>query len=74
MDLGTIKKKLENNSYITAKECIHDFNQMFTNCYIYNKPGEVRMHILSIVANLIYTIYSIMLWIKLMYCPSIHLS
>ena len=40
MDLGTIKKRLESNYYFSAKECIQDFNQMFTNCYIYNKPGE----------------------------------
>lgn len=40
MDLGTIKKKLESNYYYSAKECISDFNLMFTNCYVYNKPGE----------------------------------
>ncbi|XP_049531596.1 homeotic protein female sterile-like isoform X3 [Anopheles darlingi] len=40
MDLGTIKKRLENNYYWSAKECIKDFNTMFTNCYVYNKPGE----------------------------------
>ncbi|KAK3600099.1 hypothetical protein CHS0354_004797 [Potamilus streckersoni] len=40
MDLGTIKKRLETNYYESSKECIGDFNQMFTNCYIYNKPGE----------------------------------
>ncbi|XP_046479206.1 bromodomain-containing protein 2 isoform X1 [Neodiprion pinetum] len=40
MDLGTIKKRLENNYYWTGKECIQDFNTMFTNCYVYNKPGE----------------------------------
>jgi hypothetical protein len=40
MDLGTIKKRLENNFYWCAKEAIQDFNTMFTNCYIYNKPGE----------------------------------
>lgn len=40
MDLGTIKKRLENNFYWTSKECIQDFNTMFTNCYVYNKPGE----------------------------------
>ncbi|XP_041761795.1 homeotic protein female sterile-like isoform X4 [Anopheles merus] len=40
MDLGTIKKRLENNYYWTSKECIQDFNTMFTNCYVYNKPGE----------------------------------
>jgi Bromodomain len=40
MDLGTIKKRLENNYYWAATECIQDFNTMFTNCYVYNKPGE----------------------------------
>lgn len=40
MDLGTIKKRLENNYYWSSKECIKDFNTMFTNCYVYNKPGE----------------------------------
>ncbi|XP_017782486.1 PREDICTED: bromodomain-containing protein 2-like isoform X4 [Nicrophorus vespilloides] len=40
MDLGTIKKRLDNNFYWSGKECIQDFNTMFTNCYVYNKPGE----------------------------------
>lgn len=40
MDLGTIKKRLENYYYASASECIQDFNTMFTNCYVYNKPGE----------------------------------
>ncbi|CAH1164402.1 unnamed protein product [Phyllotreta striolata] len=40
MDLGTIKKRLENNYYWSGKECIQDFNTMFTNCYVYNQPGE----------------------------------
>jgi len=40
MDLGTIKKRLENCYYFSAKECLHDFQTMFTNCYTYNKPGE----------------------------------
>jgi len=40
MDLGTIKKRLELNYYHTAAECVSDFNTMFRNCYVYNKPGE----------------------------------
>ncbi|KAM9793067.1 bromodomain-containing protein 4-like [Neosynchiropus ocellatus] len=40
MDMGTIKKRLENNYYWNAQECIQDFNTMFTNCYIYNKPAD----------------------------------
>ncbi|CAL4089446.1 unnamed protein product, partial [Meganyctiphanes norvegica] len=40
MDLGTIKKRLENTYYWSAFDCIQDFNTVFTNCYIYNKPGE----------------------------------
>lgn len=40
MDLGTIKKRLEHNYYWSGKECVQDFNTMFTNCYVYNKPGD----------------------------------
>jgi hypothetical protein len=40
MDLTTIKKRLENCYYYSAKECIKDFKTMFTNCYVYNKAGE----------------------------------
>ncbi|XP_004841337.1 bromodomain testis-specific protein isoform X2 [Heterocephalus glaber] len=40
MDLNTIKKRLENKYYGTASECIEDFNVMFSNCYLYNKPGD----------------------------------
>jgi Bromodomain len=40
MDLGTIKKRLENNYYWKAQEAIDDFQTIFDNCYIYNKPGE----------------------------------
>ncbi|XP_041958865.1 bromodomain-containing protein 2b isoform X1 [Alosa sapidissima] len=40
MDMGTIKRRLENGYYYNAQECIQDFNTMFTNCYIYNKPGD----------------------------------
>lgn len=40
MDLTTIKKRLENCWYYSAKECQKDFITMFNNCYQYNKPGE----------------------------------
>ncbi|XP_076308792.1 bromodomain-containing protein 3-like isoform X3 [Tachypleus tridentatus] len=40
MDLGTIKKRLDNCWYNSASECVDDFKTMFTNCYVYNKPGE----------------------------------
>ncbi|XP_044138565.1 bromodomain-containing protein 3 isoform X1 [Bufo gargarizans] len=40
MDMGTIKKRLENNYYWSANECMQDFNTMFTNCYIYNKSTD----------------------------------
>lgn len=41
MDLGTIRKRLENKYYYSARECIQDFHIMFKNCYTYNKPGDV---------------------------------
>lgn len=40
MDLGTIKKRLENCWYYSSDECVKDFSRMFTNCYTYNKAGE----------------------------------
>lgn len=40
MDLGTIKKRLENCWYNSVQECIDDFDLMFNNCYTYNKDGE----------------------------------
>ncbi|XP_041759105.1 bromodomain-containing protein 2 isoform X7 [Coregonus clupeaformis] len=40
MDMGTIKRRLESNYYRSASECMQDFNTMFTNCYIYNKPTD----------------------------------
>ena len=42
MDLGTVKKRLENNYYWCSKECIDDVDLMFKNCFKYNKPGEVN--------------------------------
>ena len=46
MDMGNIKKKLENNVYHSAKECIEDFRLVFSNCYLYNKPTDVSAAIL----------------------------
>ena len=40
MDFGTIKKRLEDHFYSSAKECIYDFHTVFDNCYTYNKAGE----------------------------------
>nr|XP_046248326.1 bromodomain testis-specific protein isoform X2 [Scatophagus argus] len=40
MDLSTINKRLQNKYYWQAFECIQDFNTMFTNCYMYNRPGD----------------------------------
>lgn len=48
MDLGTVKKRLENNYYWSAKECMEDIDQMFQNCYLYNTEGEVRLSRLEI--------------------------
>lgn len=41
--MGTIKRRLENNYYWGAAECMQDFNTMFTNCYIYNKVRTALM-------------------------------
>lgn len=55
MDLGTVKKRLENNYYWSSKEAIQDFNTMFTNCYVYNKPGEDVVVMAQILEKLFLT-------------------
>nr|XP_056700723.1 bromodomain testis-specific protein [Euleptes europaea] len=40
MDLNTIQKRLEHSYYTCAAECIENFKTMFSNCYLYNKPGD----------------------------------
>ncbi|KPM06423.1 Bromodomain-containing protein 2 [Sarcoptes scabiei] len=40
MDIGTIKKRLENDYYCSVAECINDLRLVFRNCYLYNKPEE----------------------------------
>ncbi|CAF1677278.1 unnamed protein product, partial [Adineta ricciae] len=38
MDLGTVKKKLENREYATPDEFAADVRLIFSNCYLYNAP------------------------------------
>uniref|UniRef100_A0A1A8HVU2 Bromodomain containing 4 n=1 Tax=Nothobranchius kuhntae TaxID=321403 RepID=A0A1A8HVU2_NOTKU len=40
MDLGTIKKKLDNRQYRDAQEFAADIRLMFSNCYKYNPPDH----------------------------------
>lgn len=42
IDMCTIKSKVDNYEYTCAKECVDDFNLLFSNCYLYNKPTDVR--------------------------------
>ncbi|CAF0784933.1 unnamed protein product, partial [Didymodactylos carnosus] len=39
MDLGTVKKKLENREYATPDEFANDVRLIFSNCYTYNGPN-----------------------------------
>ena len=40
MDLSTIKKKFESKEYSSGTEALSDFEVMFSNCYLYNKPTD----------------------------------
>ncbi|KAM0683356.1 transcription initiation at TATA-containing promoter protein [Mitosporidium daphniae] len=40
MDLGTVKRKLEAKSYLTASEFESDVRLVFSNCYLYNAPDS----------------------------------
>lgn len=57
MDMGTIKKRLENSYYWNAQECIQDFSTMFTNCYIYNKVTYTLELLLPSSANSLIFLY-----------------
>lgn len=59
MDLSTIKKRLENNYYWKAMECVEDFNTMFTNCYVYNRVRTLVLFCVKLLfENLIFDIWS----------------
>ena len=49
MDLCIIKKRLENKYYWSAKECIQDFNVMFTNFHVYYKPWDPSVGLAQLV-------------------------
>ena len=54
MDLGSIRQKLDSRDYTSAKDCIADFELMFSNCFAYNNTGEVSLYlacILNMVLN-----------------------
>lgn len=40
MDLGTVKKKMDNREYKTVHEFASDVRLIFTNCYKYNPPDH----------------------------------
>ncbi|KAI0048423.1 Bromodomain-containing protein, partial [Auriscalpium vulgare] len=41
MDLGTMRKKLENGDYVNAQRFHDDFQLMIRNCYTYNAAGTL---------------------------------
>ena len=45
MCMGDIKKKLDNNIYNDADECLADFELMFNNCYEYNSVSFKRIFV-----------------------------
>lgn len=55
MDLTTIKQRLENNYYWRGKECIQDFNYVFSNCYIYNNATDDVVQMAQSVETLFLT-------------------
>ena len=44
MDMSTIKKKLTSKMYASSEECIADFQQMFSNCHVYNGNTDVSIN------------------------------
>jgi hypothetical protein len=45
MDLGTIKKNIENNFYKTLEDAANDVRLVWTNCMLYNRDGSEYYHL-----------------------------
>ncbi|KAH8274350.1 hypothetical protein KR044_003733, partial [Drosophila immigrans] len=41
MDVGTIIKRVQNQFYSCVDELITDFRLVISNCFTFNRPGEV---------------------------------
>lgn len=41
MDIGTIVKRVQNNYYKSVNEAIADFKQIISNCFLFNRSGDV---------------------------------
>ncbi len=53
MDLGTIKRKIEQNKYLSVDEVASDVRQVWQNCMVYNRDGsEVRDILCTIYMSL----------------------
>lgn len=53
MDLGTISKRLKNNYYWQATDCITDFKTVFSNCYTYNRVRNLLAHNEQFIIHLV---------------------
>ena len=42
MDLGTVKKNLNNSVYETVEDCLMDIDMIWNNCKTYNKDSPVK--------------------------------
>ena len=47
MDLGTIKRKLQNNEYASVQEWIDDVELIWQNSMIYNNEGSI-LHVMAL--------------------------
>lgn len=56
MDLSRILRRINNNLYSCAQECIDDVNTMFNNCFIFNKPGTLLVHLAVQLSKFFHTL------------------
>jgi hypothetical protein len=58
MDLGTVKKNMEEGKYETVEEVARDIRQVWTNCMAYNQDGSEYYHLADIFAAKFETVYA----------------
>ena len=52
MDLGTVKKYLNSNSYETVEDCLSDIQLIWDNCKLYNTPDFVSFYLMQWIYKL----------------------
>ena len=55
MDLGTIRKRLENKYYWSVNECVQDISVLLSTCFVYYEHGDDEYFAACKLSDLLFT-------------------